>query len=38
MFHVGAGTAYAIVAGPDGLEAVGGPAPVDPALYEAGEA
>lgn len=34
MFHVEPSTAYVIVAGPDGLEAVGGPAPVDPTLYE----
>jgi hypothetical protein len=34
MFHVEPGTAYAMVAGPEGMEAVGGPAPVDEALYE----
>lgn len=34
MVHVDAGDSYALRAGPDGLEAVGGPAPADPALYE----
>lgn len=33
MVHVDAGDSYALRAGPDGLEAVGGPAPADPALY-----
>lgn len=33
MVHVDAGSAYALVAGPDGMELVGGPAPADPALY-----
>jgi len=34
MFHVDAGTAYVVVAGPSGVELLGGPAPVDDALYE----
>lgn len=34
MFHVDAGTSYAIVAGSGGMELVGGPAPADPAMYE----
>ena len=34
MVHVDAGTAYVLRGGPEGLEAVGGPAPADPALYE----
>lgn len=38
MVHVDADTGYVIVAGPGGLEAVGGPAPVDPDLYERKEA
>ena len=35
MVHVDAGTPYVLRGGPEGLEAVGGPAPADPALYEA---
>lgn len=35
MVHVDAGDTYVLRGGPDGLEAVGGPAPADPALYEA---
>ena len=34
MVHVDAGTPYVLRGGPGGLEAVGGPAPADPALYE----
>ncbi|MCE3266757.1 MAG: hypothetical protein K0S15_1466 [Solirubrobacterales bacterium] len=34
MVHVDAGTEYALRAGPGGLEAVGGPAPADRAMYE----
>jgi quercetin dioxygenase-like cupin family protein len=34
MVHVDAGTAYTLRGGDAGLEAVGGPAPADPALYE----
>ncbi|HET8754359.1 MAG TPA: hypothetical protein VFM58_00020 [Solirubrobacteraceae bacterium] len=34
MIHVDRGTAYALVAGDEGMEVVGGPAPADPALYE----
>jgi quercetin dioxygenase-like cupin family protein len=34
MVHIDAGDSYAFRAGPEGLEAVGGPAPADPALYE----
>jgi mannose-6-phosphate isomerase-like protein (cupin superfamily) len=34
MFHVDAGTTYVVEAGEHGIELVGGPAPVDPALYE----
>jgi quercetin dioxygenase-like cupin family protein len=34
MVHVGPDTAYAFLAGPGGLELVGGPSPADPALYE----
>jgi quercetin dioxygenase-like cupin family protein len=34
MVHIGAGTAYVLRAGEDGLLLVGGPAPADPALYE----
>jgi quercetin dioxygenase-like cupin family protein len=33
MAHVEPETAYAFVAGPAGLELVGGPAPADPSLY-----
>lgn len=33
MFHVEAGTAYEVAAGPEGIELVGGPCPADPALY-----
>ena len=33
MFHVDAGTAYRVMAGPEGMDLVGGPAPADPALY-----
>lgn len=33
MVHVEPGTAYALVAGEEGIEIVGGPSPVDPALY-----
>lgn len=32
MVHVEPGAAYALVAGPDGLEAIGGPSPQDPDL------
>src|SRR3712207_3899634 len=35
MVHVDRGTAYQLVAGAGGMEAVGGPAPADPALYPA---
>jgi mannose-6-phosphate isomerase-like protein (cupin superfamily) len=35
MIHVDHGTAYTLVAGRDGMEVVGGPAPADPALYPA---
>lgn len=34
MFHIDGGTAYVVEAGADGIELVGGPAPVDPALYD----
>lgn len=34
MFLVEAGTSYVFTAGPSGAEAVGGPCPPDPALYE----
>lgn len=34
MFHIDAGTSYAIVAGPDGIEVVGGPAPADESMYQ----
>jgi quercetin dioxygenase-like cupin family protein len=33
MFHIDAGTPYEVVAGDDGLEVIGGPAPADPAMY-----
>jgi quercetin dioxygenase-like cupin family protein len=33
MVHVEPGTPYAFLAGPDGIELVGGPGPVDPASY-----
>jgi quercetin dioxygenase-like cupin family protein len=33
MIHIDGGTTYRIVAGDDGLDVVGGPAPADPALY-----
>lgn len=33
MAHIAAGTPYRLVAGPDGIELVGGPAPADPSLY-----
>lgn len=33
MFHVDAGTAYAVRAGDGGMQLVGGPAPADDALY-----
>jgi quercetin dioxygenase-like cupin family protein len=33
MTHIDAGTRYEIIAGPAGIEIVGGPAPADPALY-----
>jgi mannose-6-phosphate isomerase-like protein (cupin superfamily) len=33
MIHVDAGTRYAVRAGDDGIELVGGPAPADDALY-----
>jgi mannose-6-phosphate isomerase-like protein (cupin superfamily) len=33
MFHVDAGTRYAVRAGDDGIELVGGPAPADDDLY-----
>jgi mannose-6-phosphate isomerase-like protein (cupin superfamily) len=33
MFHVDAGTAYAVRAADGGIELVGGPAPADDALY-----
>lgn len=35
MLHVEAGTPYRLVAGADGMTAIGGPAPVDDRLYEA---
>jgi quercetin dioxygenase-like cupin family protein len=38
MFHVGAGTAYVIVAVGDGVTILGGPCPPDPALYVPGPA
>ena len=38
MVHVDRETAYELVAGEDGMEIVGGPAPADPALYPAGSA
>ena len=34
MVHVGPDTPYAFLAGPGGLEVVGGPSPADPAIYE----
>ena len=34
MVHVDAGTPYALVAGGEGMELVGGPCPADDALYE----
>lgn len=34
MVHVEPGTAYRLVAGPGGLDLVGGPCPADPALYD----
>lgn len=34
MVHVDAGTPYALVAGAEGMELVGGPCPADDALYE----
>ena len=37
MFHVDAGTAYVAEAGDNGVELVGGPAPVDPQLYPGGD-
>jgi len=33
MFHVGAGTAYAITAVGEGVTILGGPCPPDPAMY-----
>lgn len=33
MVHVEPGTAYRFEAGPDGLVLLGGPCPIDPALY-----
>jgi quercetin dioxygenase-like cupin family protein len=36
MIHVDAGTRYVLRAGSSGMAAVGGPAPADPGLYEAG--
>ena len=33
MFHVDSGTRYAVRAGDEGIELVGGPAPADDALY-----
>jgi hypothetical protein len=33
MFHVEPGTAYVVAAGAEGLELVGGPCPIDPAIY-----
>jgi hypothetical protein len=33
MFHIDAGTSYAVVAGTGGLQIVGGPAPADMAMY-----
>jgi len=33
MVHIEPGTLYAFVAGPDGLELIGGPCPHDPELY-----
>jgi mannose-6-phosphate isomerase-like protein (cupin superfamily) len=33
MVHVDAGTPYELIAGPEGIELVGGPAPADPSLY-----
>lgn len=38
MVHVDAGTSYRLSAGSLGMALVGGPAPVDPGLYEAGGA
>jgi mannose-6-phosphate isomerase-like protein (cupin superfamily) len=34
MVHVDAGTPYALVAGGEGMELIGGPCPADPSLYE----
>lgn len=33
MVHVDAGTPYALIAGSEGIELLGGPAPADPSLY-----
>jgi hypothetical protein len=33
MFHIDGGTSYTVVAGEDGLQVVGGPAPADMAMY-----
>jgi mannose-6-phosphate isomerase-like protein (cupin superfamily) len=38
MIHVDAGTPYELIAGPEGLELVGGPAPADPSLYSSSQA
>lgn len=35
MVHVDAGTAYELIAGPEGMELVGGPSPGDPSMYAA---
>lgn len=37
MVHVDAGTAYELIAGPEGMELVGGPSPGDPSMYEAAD-
>jgi len=34
MIHLDGGTPYRFAAGDDGLDIVGGPAPVDPGLYD----
>ena len=34
MVHIEPGTTYRLVAGGEGMRAVGGPAPIDPRLYE----
>lgn len=37
MIHIGTGDAYRLEAGPHGMRVIGGPVPVDPALYELAE-